>query len=48
MSHRNNTIGHRNGVLMCKILLLLKISMEVAHLKSVKDIPRKFQNAFLI
>ena len=33
MSHLKNTIGHRNGVLMCTILLLLKISTEGAHFK---------------
>ena len=44
MSHLNNMIGYRNGVLMRTILLILKISMECVHLKLVKDIPRKFQN----
>ena len=48
MSHWNNTIGHRNGVLMCAIFLLLKFSMENVHLKLVKDIPRTFQNSDFI
>ena len=46
--HLNNTIGNRNGVLMCTILTLLKTPMEGFHLKLVKDILRKFQNSDFI
>ena len=48
MSHLNKTIGRINGVLMCTILLLLKISTEGAHMKLVKDLPRTFQNSDFI
>ena len=43
-----NTIGHRNGVLMWKVLLLLKISMEGVWLKLVNDILRTLQNSDFI
>ena len=43
-----HTIFHRNGVLMCTMLLLIKISMKGVHLKLVKEIPRKFQNSDFI
>ena len=43
MSNWYNTIGHINGVLMCKIMLLLKISVIDVHLILVKYIPKTFQ-----
>ena len=43
MSHLKNTFGHRNGVLMCTILNIIKSSMEGAHLKLVKKIPGYFK-----
>ena len=48
MPHWNNTVGHINFVLMCKIVLLLKISMEGFHLKLVKEIARTFKNPCFI
>ena len=41
-------IGKRNGVVMCTILIILKISIGGVHLKVVKDLPRKFQNSDII
>ena len=48
ISHWNDTTDHINGVLMCTILPILKISIQGSYLKLVKDTPRKFQNSYFI
>ena len=44
MFHQKNIIGHRNGVLMCIALPILKRSMVGAHLKLVKNTLKTFKN----